>query len=169
MYTVESGDSLDKIAKEFNTTVTLLQESNNIKGNLIRVGDSLKVITGKFSMVVDKSQNMLILKLNDQFFKLYHVGTGRNNNTPIGEYKITTKIKDPPWYTKGKVIPYGDPENLLGTRWMGIDRKGYGIHGTWEPESIGKQESAGCIRLLNEEVEELYKIVPSGTPVVIVD
>jgi len=80
------------------------------------------------------------------------------------------KPEKPEWFRPGGgVIPYGDPGNLLGTRWMAIDSPGYGIHGTWEPETIGKQLSAGCIRMLNRDVEELYTIVPVGTPVKIVE
>jgi len=127
------------------------------------------VVNGKFSIIVDKSLNTLILKLNDGLFKLYKVGTGKNNSTPIGNFKITSKIKKPVWHYKGKVIPFGNPDNLLGTRWLGINVEGYGIHGTWEPDSVGKQSSQGCIRLRNEEVEELFTIVPIGASVTIVD
>ena len=61
------------------------------------------------------------------------------------------------------------PENILGTRWLGISYPGYGIHGTTIPESLGSQSTSGCIRMLNEEVEELYSIVPYGTEVEIKD
>lgn len=67
------------------------------------------------------------------------------------------------------MVPFGDPKNILGSRWMGISHPGYGIHGTTEPGSIGKNVTAGCVRLKNEDVEELYSIVPEGTEVVIVD
>ena len=83
--------------------------------------------------------------------------------------KITVKLIDPHWYKTGAVVPPGSPENILGSRWLGISKERYGIHGTTEPESIGKQVTAGCIRMLNNEVEELYVIVPSGTKVTIVD
>ena len=49
------------------------------------------------------------------------------------------------------------------------DFPGYGIHGTVEPESIGKQVTAGCVRMRNEEVEQLYMLIPTGTQVKIVD
>jgi len=74
------------------------------------------------------------------------------------------------------MIPYGDKENVLGTRWISLTAtgqtpkvRGYGIHGTWEPDTVGKQASAGCVRLLNPDVEELFLIVPMGTPVTIVE
>ena len=89
---------------------------------------------------------------------------------PVGSFVIKDKIQHPPWWRPdGKQIPYGDPANLLGTHWLSLDVRGYGIHGTWEPETIGQQASAGCIRLLNDDIEELYTLVIVGTPVVIRD
>jgi lipoprotein-anchoring transpeptidase ErfK/SrfK len=168
-YTVQAGDSLAKIAKVFGTTVELLRRSNNISGNTIRLGQRLKVITVKFSVVVDKSQNLLMLKQNDGIIKTYKVSTGTNNCTPVGTFRITTKLVNPVWYKDGKAIPPTSPENILGTRWMGFDKEGYGIHGTTDPGSLGKQATAGCIRMRNSEVEELYDILPEGTEVTIVD
>lgn len=168
-YTVQAGDSLAKIAKVFGTTVDLLRRSNNISGNTIRQGQRLKVVTVKFSVVVDKSQNLLMLKQNDDVIKVYKVSTGTNNCTPVGTFKITTKLVDPVWYKDGVAVPPGSPENILGTRWMGLSKEGYGIHGTTEPGSLGKQATAGCVRMLNAEVEELYGILPEGTEVTIID
>ncbi|MDP8219092.1 MAG: L,D-transpeptidase family protein [Candidatus Theseobacter exili] len=169
VYEISSGDTINGIASGLGTTVDLIRKCNNIKRDLIHPGQRLKVIDGKFSIVIDKSLNTLILKLNGEFFKLYRVGTGKDNSTPVGSFKINSKIKEPPWHFRGKVIPFGDPDNLLGTRWMGLDKKGYGIHGTWEPDSVGQQSSQGCVRLRNSEVEEIFIIVPIGTPVEIVD
>jgi len=67
------------------------------------------------------------------------------------------------------MIPPGDPENILGTRWMGLDKESYGIHGTTDPKSLGLQATAGCVRMRNSEVEQLYSIVPVGTEVTIID
>ena len=129
----------------------------------------LRVLDGKFSIFVDKSQNILILKLNGEVTKTYIVSTGDNNSTPIGTYKITSKLVNPVWYKDGKAIPASSPENILGSRWLGFDLPKYGIHGTIEPENIGKQITAGCVRMINEEVEELFSLVPAGTEVTIVD
>ena len=87
----------------------------------------------------------------------------------MGTFKITTKLVNPVWYKSGAVVPPDSPENILGTRWMGFDLEGYGIHGTTSPESIGTQATAGCVRMLNNEVEELYTFLPQGTEVTIVD
>lgn len=169
-YTVQSGDSLAKLAKKFGTTVELIKASNNIRGSMIRIGDRLRVFSGTFSLKIDKSDNLLDLYLNDRFFKRYRVGTGEYNKTPVGDFKISDRIAQPTWWRPdGKAIPFGDPENELGTHWLSLDIRGYGIHGTWEPDSIGKQASAGCVRLINEEIEELYSILPVGSLVTITD
>ena len=107
---------------------------------------------------------------NTNFFKSYPVGTGKNDNTPRGDFIINLKQKEPIWYKdNSKPIPYGDPENALGTRWMAISSPGFGIHGTWEPDTVGKASSAGCVRMKNEDVEELYSLVKEGTVVHIHD
>jgi len=169
-YTVKSGDTLAALAKEHGTTVGLIQRGNNIAGAMIRIGDRLRIFSGSFSMRIDKSTNILDLYLNENFFKRYRVGTGEYNRTPVGKFTITDRIPEPTWWKpNGKAVPFGDPENQLGTHWLSISIRGYGIHGTWEPETIGKQASAGCVRLLNENIEELYTILPIGTEVVIQD
>ena len=176
-YVIRSGDVLEKIAKKFNTTVELIMESNRIINPArIQIGDRIKVITDKFHVVISKSENTLSLFAEEMLIKKYLVGTGKYGKTPVGSFIIKEKIKNPPWYARGRVIPYGDPENVLGTRWMSIENTdpqklltGYGIHGTWETDSVGKQSSQGCIRLVNSEVEELFKIVPKGAIVKIIE
>jgi lipoprotein-anchoring transpeptidase ErfK/SrfK len=169
-YTVAPGDSLDRIARKFGTTVDLIRRGNGVRGSLIRAGDRLRVLQAAFAIRVDKSDNTLVLRMNDRFFKRYSVGTGQYNKTPVGDFKILEKIPQPTWWRPdGKAIPYGDTNNLLGTHWMSIDAPGYGIHGTWEPDTIGKQASLGCIRLLNDDVEQLFTLVTEGTPVAIQD
>ena len=136
---------------------------------MIQVGQKIRVWTSKFNIFVDKSQNKLILKDGDVVLKVYDVSTGANNSTPIGKFKITSKLVDPVWFNRGVVVPPESPANVLGSRWMGFDIPGYGIHGTVEPQNVGQQVTAGCVRMRNEEVQELYSIVPLGTEVVIVD
>ncbi len=169
-YTVVANDKLESIARKFGTTSDLIRAANGLTNNKIRKGNLLKIDKGKYSTLVSKSRNTLTLSCNGELFKIYSVGTGRSNSTPVGDYKITNKMVNPPWYRPGGgMVPFGDKGNLLGTRWMGINLTGYGIHGTWEPDTIGKQSSSGCVRLLNEEVEELFKIVDVGTTVKVVD
>jgi lipoprotein-anchoring transpeptidase ErfK/SrfK len=87
--------------------------------------------------------------------------------TPEGKFTIVNKVEDPIWYKLDKQYPPGSPKNLLGTRWMGLNQKGYGIHGTRNPKSIGMALSHGCIRMHNRDVEELFAWIPIGTKVII--
>ena len=169
VYDVKSGDTLGKIAERYHTTVELLKKANGLSSDVIRPGRALKIPKGRFGVVVDKSQNQLLLTQDDQFFKTYPVATGTNGSTPVGSFKILNKIPRPVWYRQGAVVPPDSPENILGTRWLGLDKQGYGIHGSVDSGGIGKQVTAGCVRMHNEDVEELYAIVPVGTPVTIVD
>jgi len=169
IYEVQPGDTLSSIARKFHTTVALIKRSNNLTSNIIRPGQRLKVLTAKVSIIVDKSQNKLFLKINDEIFKVYPCSTGKFNSTPTGKFKIINKLVDPVWFKAGAIVPPESPKNILGTRWLGLDLKGYGIHGTTQPQTIGKQVTQGCIRMYNKDVEELFDIVPVGTEVMIID
>jgi lipoprotein-anchoring transpeptidase ErfK/SrfK len=169
VYTVQAGDTLYVLAKKNHTTVDFIKKINDLKSNNIYPKMKLKIHTAPFLIRIDKSKNTLVLYSNDEAVKKYSVATGRKNCTPVGEFKITDKLVHPTWFKTGAILPPGSPENALGTRWMGFDKPAYGIHGTIEPKSIGTQASEGCIRMLNEDVEELYSIVPVGTKVIIQD
>jgi len=88
------------------------------------------------------------------------------SESPSGEFKIVSRLSNPTYYHPHKVIPPGK-ENPLGTRWMGLDKKGYGIHGTNQPGSIGKAASHGCVRMRRADLEELFSLVRVGDSVVI--
>lgn len=171
IYEVKPGDALVKIAKKYNTTVDLIKISNKMSSDIIHVGDRLKVSTAEFSVFVDKSQNILFLKRGNDILKTYKVATGANNGTPVGEFFIKTKLKDPVHFRRdiGAAVPPGSDNNVLGTRWMGFDIPGYGIHGHAVPGDLGRQVTLGCVRMLNSDVEELYTILPQGTKVIITD
>lgn len=169
IYTVKPQDALSTIARRFNTTVGLIKRANGLSSDRIIPGQKLKVNICEFSIVVDKSQNRLFLRRDGEIFNTYIVATGEAGSTPEGEFKIVNKLVDPTWYRAGAVVLPDDPENILGSRWMGFDKVGYGIHGTTEPETLGQQVTLGCVRMANEDVEDLYDIVPVGTKVIIVE
>ena len=168
-YSIKPGDTLNKIAREYKTTPELIMKSNNISGSLIIPGRKIKVWNSLFTILVDKSQNVLMLKSDEEIFKTYIVSTGKNNCTPVGTFKIVNKLLNPTWFKAGAVVSPESPENVLGTRWMGFDLSGYGIHGTTQPQELGKQVTQGCVRLSNSDVQELYSIVPVGTEVTIIE
>ncbi|MCX5694275.1 MAG: L,D-transpeptidase family protein [Candidatus Omnitrophica bacterium] len=169
IYQIRPGDTLNKIAREHKTTTELLMKSNNINDSLIIPGRKIKIWSVPFNILVDKSQNILLLKNNEEIIKTYIVSTGKNNSTPVGTFKIVNKLANPTWFKAGAVVPPESTENVLGTRWMGFDLAGYGIHGTVEPKELGKQVTQGCVRMSNAEVEELYTIIPVGTEVTIIE
>jgi lipoprotein-anchoring transpeptidase ErfK/SrfK len=169
IYQIRPGDTLDKIAREHKTTTELIMKSNKINDALIIPGRKIKVWNVPFNILVDKSQNILLLKNNEEIVKSYIVSTGKNNCTPVGTFKIVNKLSNPTWFKAGAVVPPESEQNVLGTRWMGFDLAGYGIHGTIEPNQLGKQVTQGCVRLSNADVEELYSIVPVGTEVTVIE
>lgn len=169
IYEIKPGDTLARIAKEFKTTADLIMKSNGLTNDKIFPGRKIKVWTAPFNILVDKSDNILLLKSDEEVIKSYIVSTGKNNSTPVGTFKITNKLLNPTWFKAGAVVSPDSAENVLGTRWMGFDLAGYGIHGTTEPQSLGKQVTQGCVRMSNSDVEELYSIISTGIEITIVD
>jgi len=173
-YVIQPGDSLDRIAKRNKTTVALLQKMNRIEGSLIYPGARIWVPAAAFVIKVDKSARTLDLTVNRKLLKRYAVGLGRYGKTPLGTFRTVVHQTNPDWSPpSGGIIPFGDARNVLGTRWISIrdktrpDIKGFGIHGTSERDSIGGETSNGCIRMLNEDVEEVFMLIPRGTEVII--
>jgi lipoprotein-anchoring transpeptidase ErfK/SrfK len=127
-------------------------------------------------IVIRRGTNRLSLYRGARLLRTFQVATGQPSYpTPLGRFRIVVKWKNPTWYpptyddwAKGlKPVPPG-PNNPLGTRWMGLDAAGVGIHGTDEPASIGYSLSHGCIRMQVPQAEWLFDHVTVGTPVFIV-
>lgn len=166
-YVVQAGDSLAKIAAANNVPVDLLAQVNGIADkNMIRAGQALKVIKGPFHARVRKSDFTLDIYLDKTFVRHFRVGLGADNSTPTGIWQVATKLVNPTYYPPrgGEIISADDPQNPLGERWIGllgvsgeaVGQERYGIHGTNEPNSIGRSVSMGCVRLYNEDVEAVY-------------
>jgi lipoprotein-anchoring transpeptidase ErfK/SrfK len=120
-------------------------------------------------IVVSIPDRKLAVLEGERIVRIFETAVGAPKSpSPTGAYQIVNSIADPTWYTKGKVVPPGKC-NPLGTRWLGLSRKGYGIHGTNRPDSIGHNASHGCIRMRNREVEELFKMVAVGDRVELYD
>jgi lipoprotein-anchoring transpeptidase ErfK/SrfK len=126
-------------------------------------------------IVVRRAANSLTLYDGTRVVRRFSVATGQAiYPTPAGLWHIMDKQLDPWWYpptydawAKGlKPVPPG-PSNPLGTRWMGLNAPGVGIHGTDAPTSIGYSASHGCIRMQVPDEEWLFERVSVGTPVVI--
>lgn len=177
-YVIEPNDMLQKIVKANGLQVTwrFIQRINQIEDpTRIRPPQKIKLITGPFHAVVDKSDFRLDLYLGDGedrvFVRSFGVGLGEFNATPTGLFHIGVKAINPDW-TNPRTFEHfdrDDPKNPIGERWLalkGIDDNtrgydGYGIHGTIEPDSIGREQSMGCIRMLPNEVAILYEALLS--------
>jgi lipoprotein-anchoring transpeptidase ErfK/SrfK len=172
-YVVQKGDTLTKLAKMHKITPELVARMNNLgnKAN-IREGARLKVVRGPFNIVVHKGTFTMDVFLDDVLVRNYKVGLGDHGSTPTGTWKVKNKLTNPTYFPPrgGKVIQADDPNNPLGEHWLGLegvageakDQERYGIHGTSEPNSIGREASMGCIRMHNADVEELYSLVVVG-------
>jgi lipoprotein-anchoring transpeptidase ErfK/SrfK len=190
-YTVQPGETLYRIVlKHYQSSLfqELIIKYNGISPTSLKIGTEIKIpnpfymkkdmvkenITQEkydYYIEINKSKNTLSLFKNKKLVDTFQVATGKNADlTPVGTFEIVNKIQDP-WYSP-KGIAGKDPQNPLGTRWLGLsvpDTGGtkYGIHGTNNPSSIGKYASLGCIRMNNKDVQQLYDHIPIGTVVVI--
>jgi L,D-transpeptidase ErfK/SrfK len=116
-------------------------------------------------IVVSIPDRKLVLMNGDRAVRVYDIAVGKASTpSPQGEFRIINRIPNPAWYTVGKVVAPGKG-NPLGTRWMGLSARGYGIHGTNAPKSIGKAASHGCIRMHAADLEELFDLVSVGVVV----
>ena len=176
-YVVVSGDSLDRICtrmkKDHGILVTpgLVQWANGLRNDRIFPKQRLRIPRGPLLLRVSKRDFHLRAYLGDGIIREYGVGLGRDDRTPVAEFTIDTRLVKAPWPDPetGKMLHYGEPGYQIGTRWLGfVDEgpyTGFGIHGTDEPQSIGKNESMGCVRLRNPDVEALFELVPRGARV----
>jgi lipoprotein-anchoring transpeptidase ErfK/SrfK len=123
---------------------------------------SSTLASNNYSIVVNKSYHLLFVKDGSKIIKTIPVtiGKGGDSETPVGTFAIKSIVHNPNWYFNGKVYPpYNQsPENGLGVCWMGISLPSYGIHGTNEPFSPGRNRSHGCVRMNNNDIRFLSSI-----------
>lgn len=185
-YTVESGDSLVRIARRQELAVDwrLIQRINAVDPARLRVGQKLKLVRGPFHAVVDKSEYRLDLFHGSPddprswlFIRSFTVGLGEGNSTPPGTFVIRkgSKLVNPPWVNPrtGEKYAADDPKNPIGEHWLGFEGvgesaalTGYGLHGTIDPDSIGKQRSMGCVRLGTDDIALIYEMLEEQVSVV---
>jgi LysM repeat protein len=186
-YNVRSGDLLSRIASNHDVTWELLGRINGISDpRRLRAGQTIKVIQGPFHGVVTKRTFTMDIYLGapggpgSVYVMSFPVGLGEHDSTPAGVWMVEPqkKLRNPTYYSPrgAGIIHSGDPNNPLGTHWIGlvgvegdaVGKTSYGIHGTIEPDSIGRQESMGCIRLLNEDVAIVFDMLVEGKSRVVV-
>jgi LysM repeat protein len=176
LYTVRPGDSMEIIGKKFKVPYEFLMEINGIaKPEALNVGQKLKVANGPFNVVVSRSTFTMDIYLQTTYVQSFKVGLGKaESETPTGLWRAALggKMIKPRWTDPktGKTYKGDDPDYPLGSRWIAIDgiegnakgRKGFAIHGTKDPETIGTKSSQGCIRLFNGEAIMVYNMMMPG-------
>ncbi len=187
LYTVVAGDTLSKIAKRNDVQADwrMIQRMNGMKSEKsLRVGQQLKLPVGAFHAEVSKSSYEMRIFSGEGASRVliaaFPVGLGELNSTPLGAFMVRPKSKliNPQWKNPrtGENFAADDPKNPIGERWIGLvgveahnqGFKGYGIHGTVDAASIGKQASMGCVRMNDAEVELVYELLtePNSTIVI---
>jgi len=113
-------------------------------------------------LVVSIPDRKLAVIENDAVVTVFPVAVGAAlTPSPVGTFTIVNRVSNPTYYKRGQVVAPG-ARNPVGTRWIGLSRRGYGIHGTNNPRSIGAAKSHGCIRLRNQDIERLFDRVRPG-------
>lgn len=179
-YKVQSGDSLSRIAarRELATHWKFIARVNQISDpSKIRLGQTLKLVRGPFHAIVDKSDHRIDIfhgSPNDPaswlYIRSFDVGLGEADGTPVGEFVVSAnKLENPGWVNprdaREQYAP-NDPDNPIGEYWIGLTGVGesaahtsYGIHGTIDPDSIGGDQSMGCVRLANGDIDLVYEML----------
>jgi LysM repeat protein len=183
-YTIQSGDSLEKIVRrhKIGCDWRLVQRINNIrKPESIRTGQRLKLPKGPFSAVVSKRDYRVDICIGAGSERVVVTslpcGLGSANGTPTGNFKVRSgsKLLNPEWThpVTGEHYAGDDPKNPIGEHWLGLEGTdatnaqlaGYGIHGTIDVDSIGQDRSLGCVRLLADDVAIVWECLGDGAPV----
>ena len=187
LYEIKPGDALSRIANREGTQTNwrFLQRINGIADpSRIRVGQRVKIVQGPFHAEVDKGAHRIDLWLGEGEDAVYvrslPVGLGEFGSTPEGAFRVRRggKMVNPSWTNPrtGERFAASDPENPIGEFWIGLDgidphnlqEQGFGIHGTIEPDSIGRDQSMGCVRLGDEDIALVYEMLTEGNSVVLV-
>jgi len=178
-YTIQSGDNLIRVGKKYRITSDFIARINAMADrNRIWAGQKIKVVKGPFHAVVNKSAFRLDLYLDTpdnqrMYIRSYRVGIGESNSTPEGLWRVrgggVGKLLNPSWTNPrtSRFYRSDDPQNPIGEFWIGLEGvdentrglAGYGIHGTIAPDSIGKQASMGCVRMLASDIKQVYAIL----------
>ncbi|MBD2098377.1 L,D-transpeptidase [Trichocoleus sp. FACHB-591] len=120
---------------------------------------------------ISRSKRRVTLYQGDVAVKSYAIAVGKPGwETPLGTWRVRQKLRNPIWIHPftGEAVKGGDPENPLGRHWIGFWTNGknwIGFHGTPNPKSVGQAASHGCVRMYNQDVEEIFQKVSLGTPV----
>ncbi|HEY7617995.1 MAG TPA: L,D-transpeptidase [Terriglobales bacterium] len=123
------------------------------------------VVAASRQVLVSIPDRKLAILEDGKVIRVFPVSVGANASaSPSGSFRIVNRLTNPTYYHPGVVLPAG-PNNPLGPRWVGLSQKGFGIHGTNEPWSIGRAASHGCIRMRNRDIVQFFAMVSVGDAV----
>jgi len=143
--------------------VVILSSAAFAQDAVAPTADSAKRIPRQ--VVVSVSDRKLAVLENGKVIRTFPVSVGAAvSPSPTGEFQIVNRLANPTYYHPGTVIPPGN-DNPIGPRWIGLSQKGFGIHGTNQPRSIGHAASHGCIRLNNRDIVQFFQMVSVGDTV----
>jgi lipoprotein-anchoring transpeptidase ErfK/SrfK len=146
----------------FSTTIAVATALSIVQPVIAAESSRSAEVPAARRIVVSIPDRKLALLENDQVVGIYPVAVGAPvSPSPIGTFSVVNRVSNPTYYKPGKIVSPGRA-NPIGTRWIGLSAKGYGIHGTDAPASIGFAKSHGCIRLRNQDVEQLFARVRTG-------
>jgi LysM repeat protein len=166
-YTVQPGDTLPQIADRFDVPWELLAKINGIRDpSHLQPGQPLKVVRGPFDAVVRLDRMELTLLLHGRYAGRFRIGVGQDQPVMAGSHLVKKKILNPTYYGNGQVIDADNPNNPLGERLVDLGSR-TSIHGTNDPQSIGRIGGPGTIRLTNRDVEDVFDILSIGSRVTI--
>lgn len=184
-YVVQQGDLLAKLAPRQRVTYQLLEEVNKIDARRLGAGRKIKLVRGPLHAIVHKKKFVMDVFAQTAtgepvLVHSFKVGLGESNSTPVGSFVVKNKVANPGWANPrtGQAFAADDPKNPIGEFWIGLEgadeasrrHTSYGIHGTIEPESVGRQASMGCVRLRDADIALVYKMLTErGSTVVIQD
>lgn len=164
-------EQLEKTASTQDTAITpqqsALSQGHGLEFALAAASPSTVAMAHNRQVVISIADRKLALLEDGHLLKVYPIAVGTHGTpSPDGDFVIINHAKDPVYRHGKKEIAPGK-DNPLGSRWMGLSLKGYGIHGTNVQSSVGKAASHGCFRMRKQDVEELYTLVQVGDTVTV--
>lgn len=178
-YMTQQGDTLDRVAQKYSVPWQLLAKINGLmppnasnndettKDQPLPVGMELKVVRGPFDAIIHTDKHELTLLVQNRYAGRFSIGIGRDQPQLNGNYTVCNKTLNPPYYgSDGVNANPNDPNNPLGGAWIGLSDR-IGIHGTNDPQAVGRDDNRGTICVGNRDLQDLYGILSVGSRVAI--
>ncbi|HUS46834.1 MAG TPA: L,D-transpeptidase family protein [Phycisphaerae bacterium] len=179
--TVEGKNGIEQKFKLHVPARLILRVNGLTRGEDLRPGRTIKLVKGPFHAIVDKSDFTMDMYLHREglepiFVKRVNVGLGMNSSTPVGSWRVALgqKMERPPWDPppgsglKRRIL-WGEPGYAFGIKglWIGLEGTDaqtgavmdFGIHSTNDPNSIGRANSLGCVRMADDDIDLVFALL----------